>query len=155
MMTFGANIAHIQNGLSRQLAFDGKEIVLRIRIGIRRNGCGHAGLRVVNAVENDACIRMAGPGVERGKRKRIRGYSRGAVGQVVGRCKQRIVDRIAQPVGRLRLVNANRIALNYRVKYPVACPDAGLRRSPKTFPKSPLLWLGEYAMPTRGAYRKR
>ena len=67
-MTLRANVAQAQYSLSWQLPFDGKEIVFRIRIGVTRDGGGHAGLRVVNAVEDDAGIRVTRSCVQRRER---------------------------------------------------------------------------------------
>ncbi len=111
MMALGAHVAQTQNALSRQLPLDGKEILLRIRIRIGWYRGGHARLGVVNSVELHTWIRMVHRRVQWRKRNRIWGFSLGTIGQVVGCRKQSIVEcRAAEPVRRLRLVNANGIS---------------------------------------------
>src|SRR6185437_6760242 len=113
------------------------KIVLSVRIGVPGDRRGHAGLRVVNANEIHARVRMFGASVERWKSKGIGRCSRGAVGQVVGRCKQTVVDGAAQPIRRLGLINANRITLNYCIKDSVTCADTGFSRLSEKLAKEP------------------
>src|SRR5258706_566862 len=127
MMRLRADVTQAKQRAPADLPLDRDEIVFVVRIRVPWRRRGHSGLRQEWRII-DIRIRMMDGRVQRRKRQRKRIDVNRSIGGVdKWRREERLARAgIAQPIGRLRLVDSDRVALNYRIKDSITCADAGL-----------------------------
>src|ERR1700676_2338841 len=101
-----------------------KKVVLCVRIGVRRRRRRHSGNRR-ELREINVRIRMRYGSIERRKHQRKWVDAGLATGRSEGRGEQWSNRAgVAQSVGRLRLIECDRVPLYHRIEYSIARPDA-------------------------------
>src|SRR6516225_10501381 len=137
-MCLGTDITQAQHRIVAQLTFDGKEVVLVVRVGIVRIRGGHSGLGKKRR-EIDIWVGMAHRGIERRKiqRKGLNMSCAVSCRDKWPRKQRRSGTRIAQSVRRLRFVYGDRVALNHRIEYAISCTDARLSRPAEDLAEHP------------------
>src|ERR1700687_1659840 len=124
MMGLGADIAETQHCVRAELPLDRKKIIFCVWIRISRRRRRHSSLRE-EWREIDARIGMVRGSIQWWKRHWKRVHVTCASCRInEGRSEQYTLSSIARAIGRLRLIDGNRVALNHGIKNPISGADA-------------------------------